>query len=127
MIGINRNNYRSDASFSAPPSIQSPIIPLPLTFESINRLEEDLDFYEIVSLVFLLYDNADTALSQLSIAKVTAEATGKQVGLISEWVRSVQNNNPKWQETLLEALTNVQCYKVLRKLGKYILRLSLID
>ncbi|XP_044735325.1 caspase-8-like [Chrysoperla carnea] len=116
MIGINRNNYRSDASFSAPPSIQSPIIPLPLTFESINRLEEDLDFYEIVSLVFLLYDNAHTALEQLSIAKVTAGVTGNQVGLISEWVRSVQNNNPKWQETLLEALTNVQCYKVLRKL-----------
>ncbi|XP_046994211.1 caspase-8 isoform X1 [Schistocerca americana] len=83
-----------------------------ITPDQVSDIEKELDFYEKIALVFLLYDNEDLALQRIKVAKQS-----NRIGLISDWARLESSTNPHWHDKFLEALCIIQNYKLIRKLG----------
>lgn len=82
----------------------------PQVVESV--VEPLLSINELISLVFLLFDSRNAL--QVIITLIAAGPEFFYRGKISEWARSQPNN---WQGMLLEALTLIQNYQILKKLG----------
>lgn len=83
-----------------------------ITPDHISEIEKELDFYEKIALVFLLYDSEDLALQRIKVAKQSS-----RIGLISDWARVESTTNAHWHNKFLEALCIIQNYKLVRKLG----------
>ncbi|XP_067005996.2 caspase-8 [Anabrus simplex] len=89
-----------------------------ITPDVIERLEEDLEFYEKVSLVFLLYDSDDLALQRLKTAHMSIHSGSITViRLLSEWALSEHKLSSDWADKFLEALCIVQNFEICNKLG----------
>lgn len=64
--------------------------------------------------MFLLYDERHQALALLK----SYLHSKKNSGLLSKWASSqIEQGNVNWHKLLVEALTIVQNYKILRNLG----------
>lgn len=90
---------------------------LNINFDAIAEIEKELDPYDLVSLVFLLYDVPDTALQRLIVyERVYKDMKGNTLNLLYDWANHAQLR-PSWKFEFLEALTICQVYSVIRKLG----------
>ncbi|XP_047988610.1 caspase-8-like [Leguminivora glycinivorella] len=88
-----------------------------INLEVISRIEKELEVYDLISLVFLLYDVPDTALDRLIILqRISRDIEGSHMNLLFDWALSAQGR-PTWRQQFLEALTVCQLYNVIRKLG----------
>lgn len=87
-----------------------------LSTHDIEEIEKDLDFYEKVSLVFLLYDSDVIALQRLKMAYLSAHS-GPNIyyRLLVDWVLHEPSN--KWQTKFLEALCIIKNDNWIKKLG----------
>ncbi|KAJ8979555.1 hypothetical protein NQ317_017704 [Molorchus minor] len=97
---------------AAPKTRNSPKPEIVLTLEKVNKIEKELEQYEIISLVYLLYDDVHFALQELTLMLRGAE---KQ--LLSLWVLDQESSHKQWQKKLIEALCIIKNYKILRELG----------
>lgn len=90
---------------------------LNITVDAIAQIEKELDPYDIVSVVFLLYDVPDTALQRLIVyERVYKDMKGNTLNLLYDWANHAQSR-PSWRFEFLEALVVCQLYSVIRKLG----------
>ncbi|KAK7794602.1 hypothetical protein R5R35_003610 [Gryllus longicercus] len=82
----------------------------------VEEIEDDLQFYEKVSLVFLLYDSDDLALQRLKTA-LRSHNTGSftHCRLLSDWALHETSDN--WQGKFLEALSIIKNISWVKKLG----------
>lgn len=88
-----------------------------ITIEVISQIEKDLQAYDLVSMVFLLYDIPDTALQRLIVyQRVSADNCETNLNLLYDWAQHAQAQ-PTWRYELIEALCICQLYRVIRKLG----------
>ncbi|XP_026757641.2 caspase-8 [Galleria mellonella] len=88
-----------------------------INIQSIIEIEKELEPYDLISLVFLLYDVPETALQRLIIfQRVYKDIGGSNSNLLQEWARHAQNRD-MWKHQFLEALITCQIYNVVRKLG----------
>lgn len=81
--------------------------------------------YDVISLVFLLYDVADTALQKLVVyQRLSKDVRATNLNLLQEWYRYAKAK-PSWKYELLEALIICQMYSIIRKLGFHVSTLKL--
>uniref|UniRef100_A0A1Y1MQM3 Caspase family p20 domain-containing protein n=1 Tax=Photinus pyralis TaxID=7054 RepID=A0A1Y1MQM3_PHOPY len=97
----------SDPSWSNRP-MQQPTI----TLKNVSDAEKYLDMMEKVSLVYLLYDDIEIALQHLIQLQ-----RGAIFEVIVEWVRHAEKTGRQWQTKLIEALTIIQNFHLIYKLG----------
>ncbi|XP_019756041.1 caspase-8 isoform X1 [Dendroctonus ponderosae] len=82
-----------------------------LTLKNVQHIEEkELDEYEIVALIYLLYDNCDDAVRDLKIYLETL----KNPGILYKWA---ETQDPHWKEKFVEALAIIKNFKALKQLG----------
>lgn len=83
----------------------------------VSDIESDLDVNEIISLVFLLYDETHIAIERLKLLILTAANSNIScISLLHDWVVKAHCNK-NWRFELLEALAICQLYQFIRKLG----------
>ncbi|KAF7283474.1 hypothetical protein GWI33_000557 [Rhynchophorus ferrugineus] len=82
----------------------------PLTAEEICRIQNSLDEYEVVSLVYLLFESPNLALRCLQEFFLDSKNP-----ILNNWAMATSEKN--WLEMLLEALSIIQNYQVLKNLG----------
>ncbi|KAI5641677.1 caspase domain-containing protein [Phthorimaea operculella] len=87
-----------------------------ITVDAVAKIEKELDPYDLVSLVFLLYDVPDTALQRLIVFQRVASDGDTSLNLLYDWAQHVQSR-PTWKYEFLEALAVCQLYSIIRKLG----------
>ncbi|XP_063821974.1 caspase-8 [Ostrinia nubilalis] len=105
--------FRSDAQQQQNSSVSINM----LNIEMIALIQKEIDPYDMISLVFLLYENPDTALQRLVIyQRVSMDIDGNDTNLLHDWVVHSQSR-PTWRNEFLEALTTCQLYSIIRKLG----------
>ncbi|XP_061712568.1 caspase-8-like [Cydia pomonella] len=91
-----------------------------INLDVISRIEKELEVYDLISLVFLLYDAPDTALDRLIILqRISRDLEGSHLNLLFDWALSAQGR-PTWRQHFLEALAVCQLYSVIRKLGFHV-------
>ncbi|KAG6448307.1 caspase-8-like [Manduca sexta] len=93
-----------------------------LNLDSISKIEKQLQDnpYDMISLVFLLYDVPDTALQRLMVyQRVTSDVSGTNINLLQEWYCHA-SSRPDWQHELLEALMICQLNSIVKSLGFHI-------
>ncbi|XP_075211558.1 caspase-8 Dredd [Lycorma delicatula] len=86
-----------------------------LNVDIVEKIEKDLEFYEIVSILFLVYEDneLESALDHLTVACNSVRRI-KNFSLITEWCRT----EPKfWREKFLQALVIIKNFYVLSRLG----------
>lgn len=92
-----------------------------INLDVISEVQKDVEPYDMVSLVFLLYDTPDTALQKLiCFERISKDVETNNMNLLYDWVLYMQNpRNPRptWKYEFLEALTICRLYNVIRKLG----------
>lgn len=110
---IEMNNVLSDNSLDA--AVQScnkenkisKILPEKIiTLKDVNEIFEQLDDMDLISLLFLLDFN-----------QIELNRTQKQNALFQWATENVRLNEQKWQRKLVEALTIIQNFKILKKYG----------
>lgn len=91
-----------------------------MNFDMMAEIEKELldNPYDMVSLVFLLYDVPDTALQRLIVFQRVSNdpATSTNLNMLHEWFRHAKHN-PNWKHEFLEALLICQLHNIVRKLG----------
>ncbi|CAG4912291.1 unnamed protein product [Colias eurytheme] len=88
-----------------------------ITIDMVLEIQKDLDPYDIVSLVFLLYEIPDTALQRLIVyQKVSKDLEYDSMNLLYQWASHAQLR-PTWKYEFLESLCICRLYNVIRKLG----------
>ncbi|KAJ9587801.1 hypothetical protein L9F63_018758, partial [Diploptera punctata] len=87
-----------------------------LTRDEVIKHLEDLEYYEKVSLAFLVCDEINYILQQLLTAE-RARCLGSvtPVPILSEWLRCQRHGS--WENKIVEALSIIQNYQVLEQLG----------
>ncbi|XP_066157828.1 caspase-8 isoform X2 [Euwallacea fornicatus] len=84
-----------------------------LSLEDIRRIEvNELDMLEIISLIYLLYDNNRQALNDIEQCALR----DKNPGFLYKWA---QNGDRNWQGKFVEALCIIQNYKALKSCFGY--------
>ncbi|KAF2881650.1 hypothetical protein ILUMI_24507 [Ignelater luminosus] len=76
-----------------------------LNVEKVNEIEKELDLYEKISLIYLLYDDAEVALQYMLQLQ-----NDVQLQILTEWALTSKD---KWNVKLLEALCIIQNYYIL--------------
>uniref|UniRef100_A0A1E1WQP3 Caspase family p20 domain-containing protein n=1 Tax=Pectinophora gossypiella TaxID=13191 RepID=A0A1E1WQP3_PECGO len=108
---------RSDARIRSVRLDSLPEIVSSITVNVIAQIEKELDAYDLVSLVFLLYDVPDTALQRLIVhQRVALDGGEKNLNLLYDWAQHAQTR-PTWKYEFLEALVICQLLSILKKLG----------
>lgn len=94
----------------------SDIMNIDMMSEIENELQDNP--YDMVSLVFLLYDVPDTALQRLTVFQRVSNDVGTSLNLnmLHEWFRHAKHN-PNWKHEFVEALLICQLYGIVRKIG----------
>lgn len=88
-----------------------------LTMEMVSQIEKEIDVYDLVSLVFLLYDVPDTALQRLTVYQRVSKDIGScESNLLLDWASHAQTR-PTWKKELLEALYTCQLHSIISKMG----------
>lgn len=91
-----------------------------MNFDMMAEIEKELldNPYDMISIVFLLYDVPDTALQRLIVfQRVSSDsATTTNLNMLHEWFRHAKHN-PNWKHEFVEALLICQLYSIVRKLG----------
>ncbi|KAF5269246.1 hypothetical protein FQR65_LT02547 [Abscondita terminalis] len=104
------NNLTTDANTLPSPSTVTNQI-YSFTIHQVAEIEDALDLMEKVSLVFLLYEQAELALQY-----VTQLINGVPLNVIVEWAQvAVKIRN--WHDKLVEALSIIQNFSIIIKLG----------
>ncbi|XP_069671308.1 caspase-8 [Periplaneta americana] len=87
-----------------------------LTKEAVITELQGLEYYEKVSLAFLLYDDVDYVLQNLRISE-RARLAGSliPVDFLTPWITLQRDGT--WENKLLEAFCIIQNYEILHKLG----------
>lgn len=85
-----------------------------INLEVISDIQNDIDYYDTVSMVFLLYEVPDTALQRLIVFQRVYKDTN--MNLLYDWALNVQSR-PTWRYEFLEALAICRLYNVIKKLG----------
>ncbi|RZC35230.1 caspase-8 [Asbolus verrucosus] len=83
-----------------------------LSLNEVLSIENQLDVYEKVSLIYLLEDNPQIALQNLDELFLRSSQE-----LLYNWAKNQNLVSHKWQEKLVEALCIIQNYKIIRHLG----------
>lgn len=84
---------------------------------AITDIESEIDSCDMVSLLFLLYEDPQIALQNLTVyLRVSKDIGGSTCNLLQEWVTRAQKRST-WKTELVEALATCQLYTVIRKLG----------
>lgn len=92
-----------------------------INLDVILEIQKDIDFDDMISLVFLLYKVPDTALQRLIVFQRVS--TESNMNLLYDWALSVQSH-PTWRYEFLEALTICRQYHIIRKLGFNVLNVK---
>ncbi|XP_044267938.1 caspase-8 [Tribolium madens] len=92
--------------------LSHPAMPITLNLDQVMSIENDLDDYEKVALVFLLYEDPKSAFDQL-----TSLLQGSHDKLLFNWAIHENATAQKWQEKLVEALCIIQNYQIISSLG----------
>lgn len=90
-----------------------------INMDVISEIEKELhdNPYDMISLVFLLYDVPDTALQKLIVyQRVSKDPRCTNMNLLNEWFRYAKTKET-WKHELLEALVICQMNNIIRKLG----------
>ncbi|KAM3961179.1 caspase-8-like [Aphomia sociella] len=88
-----------------------------INIHAITEIEKEIEPYDLISLVFLLYEVPETALQRLTIyQRVYKDMGGNNSNLLHEWALHAQNRQ-NWRYEFLEALVTCQIFNVIRKLG----------
>ncbi|KAL0842334.1 hypothetical protein ABMA28_014459 [Loxostege sticticalis] len=88
-----------------------------LNIDMMSLIQKEIEPYDMISLVFLLYENPDTALQRLAIyQRVSMDIDGNDTDLLRDWVSHSQSRLT-WKNEFLEALATCQLYSIIRKLG----------
>lgn len=90
-----------------------------INIDIICEIEKELHEspYDVISLVFLLYDVPDTALQRLIFyQRVAGDATATKLDLLQEWAQRAKTRS-SWKHEFLEALLICQLYGIVKKLG----------
>ncbi|KAJ0180708.1 hypothetical protein K1T71_004112 [Dendrolimus kikuchii] len=93
-----------------------------VNMDVISEIEKELQEnpYDMISLVFLLYDVPDTALQKLIVyQRVSKDARCTNLNLLNEWFRYAKTKHT-WKHELLEALIICQMNNIIRKLGFHV-------
>ncbi|XP_013180717.1 PREDICTED: uncharacterized protein LOC106127201 [Papilio xuthus] len=85
-----------------------------INLEVISEIQNDVDYYDTVSLVFLLYEVPDTALQRLIVFQRVHKDSN--MNLLYDWALNAQAR-PTWRYEFLEALTICRLYHIIKKLG----------
>ncbi|XP_068629516.1 caspase-8 [Battus philenor] len=85
-----------------------------INLEVIQEVQKDIDSYDMISLVFLLYEVPDTALQRLLVHQRICKDS--DMNLLYDWALNAQSR-PTWKYEFIEALTICRLYNVIRKLG----------
>ncbi|KAG8300631.1 hypothetical protein J6590_072443 [Homalodisca vitripennis] len=106
--------FHQDTTYLFPPHSK-------ITFETVSKIEMDIDFNDMISLIFLLFDSNFALQEILSMVKnyqVNGVRNFVNDNRLSSWAR-YQNNNQtsNWRMELVEALAVIQNYRILEKLG----------
>ncbi|KAI5635859.1 caspase domain-containing protein [Phthorimaea operculella] len=87
-----------------------------ITVEVVERIEAELDSCDVVSLVFLLYDDPKTALRQLELLGKVENRIN--IDLLTNWASAMRAQGDfTWRFKFLEALNVCQLRGVIRKMG----------
>ncbi|XP_041977768.1 caspase-8 [Aricia agestis] len=85
--------------------------------ESILSIQKDVEPYDMISLVFLLYDTPDTALQRLIVYdRIHTDVSDDNLNLLYDWALHSQKR-PTWKYEFLEALATCRLYNIIRQLG----------
>ncbi|XP_075969874.1 caspase-8-like [Anticarsia gemmatalis] len=91
--------------------------------DMISEIEKELQDnpYDMISLVFLLYETPDTALQRLIVNQRISKDIGASTNLnmLHEWFRHAKHT-PTWKHEFIEALLICQLNSILRKLGIHV-------
>ncbi|XP_050345385.1 caspase-8 [Nymphalis io] len=88
-----------------------------INVDTLLEVQKDVYPYDMVSLVFLLYDTPETALQRLIFyQRVSKDVEANSMNLLYSWALYAQSR-PTWRYEFLEALTICRLYNVIRKLG----------
>ncbi|CAH2086019.1 unnamed protein product [Euphydryas editha] len=92
-----------------------------INLDAISEIQNEVEPYDMISLVFLLYDTPDTALQKLiCYERISRDVDKNNMNLLYDWAVYMQNpHNPRttWKYKFLEALTICRFYNIIRKLG----------
>ncbi|XP_018561308.1 caspase-8 [Anoplophora glabripennis] len=106
-------DYTSKEMITTDASAQSFLRPeIALHLDKVLEIEKSLDDYEMVSLVYLLYEEPNLALQELILF-----LDGAQKNLLYSWANLEESRSHPWQKKLIEALCVIKNYQVLRTLG----------
>lgn len=90
-----------------------------INVDVISQIERELqdEPYDMVSLVFLLYEVPDTALQKLvTHQKIVTEMLGTKLNLLHDWYQH-SKSKPTWKHEFLEALLICQLFNIVRRIG----------
>ncbi|XP_050678516.1 caspase-8-like [Leptidea sinapis] len=88
-----------------------------INLDTIFKMQNDLEPYDIISLVFLLYEVPETALQRLLVYQRSSKnVENDNISLLLNWVTHSQNR-PTWKYELLEALCICRLYRIIKRLG----------
>lgn len=93
-----------------------------VNIDVVSEIEKELQDspYDVISLVFLLYDVPDTALQRLIVyQRVAGDAAASNLNLLLEWAQGAKSKST-WKHEFLEALLICQLYGIVKKLGFHI-------
>lgn len=93
-----------------------------LNIDIVSEIEKELQDspYDVISLVFLLYDVPDTALQRLIVyQRVLGDVSCTNLNLLREWVQGAKLKS-SWKHEFIEALLICQLYGIVNKLGFHI-------
>ncbi|CAB3235038.1 unnamed protein product [Arctia plantaginis] len=94
-----------------------------LNTDMISEIEKELhdNPYDVISLVFLLYDVPITALQRLIVFERVSKDSGSSTNLnmLHEWFRHAKHTTT-WKHEFIEALLICQLNSVVRKLGFHV-------
>lgn len=81
----------------------------------IIKIENDIDTYDLISLVFLLYSDISAAMQQI----IVLQRIERNMSLLEPWLLQAKSRQ-SWKHEFLQALTVLQLYAVIRKLGLHL-------
>lgn len=88
-----------------------------LDINMISLIQKEIETYDMISLVFLLYEVPDTALERLIVyQRVTKDMEDNDTNLLHDWALHV-HHRPSWRHEFLEALVTCQLYSIIRNMG----------
>lgn len=88
-----------------------------LDIDTISLIQKDIDNYDMISLVFLLYEVPETALQRLIIyQRMSKDVQNNDTNLLHDWALHV-HHQPSWKNEFLEALVTCQLFAIIRKMG----------